>query len=155
MNLEDREPENRPVIAKQTLTSKHAFEWPDDQLDLALPAGPDVKWIQGEHILTFIWRSAGAIWPSVQSSSAFSRLALRCPLGCTGRAVRVCTLGGSLLGVTVASQTSAARNHRRGFDRLDMRPTFLISDYCTARCGGGLYGRQRVFENIIGQKLFG
>ena len=53
MNLEDREPENRPVIAKQTLTSKHAFEWPDDQLDLALPAGPDVKWIQGEHILTW------------------------------------------------------------------------------------------------------
>ena len=50
MNLEDRESENRPVIAKQTQSSEHAFEWPDDQQDLASPKYPNAKWSRGEHL---------------------------------------------------------------------------------------------------------
>ena len=53
MNLEDRESESGPAIAKQTQGSKPAFEWPEDQQDLASPADPGVKWNRREHLLTW------------------------------------------------------------------------------------------------------
>ena len=53
MNLEDREFESRPAIAKRTQGSKPAFEWPDDQQDLASPTDSDVKWNRREHLLTW------------------------------------------------------------------------------------------------------
>ena len=53
MNLEDREFESRQAIAKRTQGSKPAFEWPDDQQDLASPTDSDVKWNRREHLLTW------------------------------------------------------------------------------------------------------
>jgi len=50
MNLENRESENKAGITKQAPASQHAFEWPDDQPNMALPAADNVKWIRGEHV---------------------------------------------------------------------------------------------------------
>ena len=53
MNLENREFEDKPSIAKQTQGSKPSFEWPEDQPDLASPRGPDAKWNRGAHLATW------------------------------------------------------------------------------------------------------
>ena len=67
MNLEDRESESRPAFATQSQVSKHAFEWPDDQQDFAVPAAPNEKWIQSNHLSVWV-----AFWCATWAGTAIA-----------------------------------------------------------------------------------
>ena len=54
MNLEDRKSKSNPTIATATPASKHAFEWPDDQRDLVLPANFREKRPRREHLSVWV-----------------------------------------------------------------------------------------------------